>query len=53
MAQVSSISNQHSPTAKSVTLKISRFNPEHDESSGFMEFNVFYVEMDNCSRSNS
>jgi len=42
MAQVSSISNQHSPTAKSITLKISRFNPEHDESSGFMEFNVLY-----------
>ena len=42
MAQVSSISNKQSPTAKSITLKISRFNPEHDESSQFMEFNVQY-----------
>ena len=42
MAQVSSISNEQSPTAKSITLKISRFNPEHDESSQFMEFNVKY-----------
>ena len=42
MAQVSSISNEQSPTAKSITLKISRYNPEHDESSQFMEFNVQY-----------
>jgi len=42
MAQVSSISNKQSPTAKTITLKISRFNPEHDEASGFMEFNVQY-----------
>ena len=33
MAQVSSMSNGQSSTTKSVTLKISRFNPEHDESS--------------------
>ena len=37
MAQVSSIENS-SPTSKSITLRISRFNPETDDSSGFMEF---------------
>jgi succinate dehydrogenase / fumarate reductase iron-sulfur subunit len=42
MAQVSSISNEQSPTAKTIILKISRYNPEHDESSQFMEFNVQY-----------
>ncbi len=45
MAQVSSISNEQSPTAKSVTLKISRYNPEHDESSQFMEFPVKYDQL--------
>jgi hypothetical protein len=43
MAQVSSISNEQSPTAKTIILKISRYNPEHDESSQFMEFNVQYM----------
>ncbi len=42
MAQVSSISNEQSPTAKSITLKILRYNPKHDESSQFMEFDVQY-----------
>ena len=42
MAQVSSISNEQSPTAKPVVLKISRFNPEHDKSSKFMKFDVKY-----------
>ena len=36
------MSGEQSSTAKSITLKISRFNPEHDESSRFMEFNVNY-----------
>ena len=42
MAQVSNISNEQSQTAKTITLKISRYNPEHDESSGFMEFDIQY-----------
>ena len=41
MAQVNSISKATS-TAKSVLLRISRFNPEHDKSEGFMEFSVPY-----------
>ena len=45
MAQVS-IPNgqqqQRSPSAKSALLRISRFNPEHDDSARFMEFNVQY-----------
>ena len=44
MAQVSSIADEQTSTAisssQSITLKISRFNPEKDESSGFMEFSV-------------
>ena len=40
MAQVST--TEQSPTARSVTLRISRYNPEHEESDGFMEFNVMY-----------
>jgi len=44
MAQVSGIANEQTSTplspSKSVTLRISRFNPEHDESSGFMDFSV-------------
>ncbi len=44
MAQVSSIANEQTSTplssSTSITLRISRFNPEHDESSGFMEFSV-------------
>ena len=44
MAQVSSIADEQTSTAvsssHSITLRISRFNPEHDESSGFMEFSV-------------
>ena len=44
MAQVSSIADEQTSTpissAQSITLRISRFNPEVDESSGFMEFSV-------------
>ena len=44
MAQVSSIVDEQTSTpissAQSITLRISRFNPEVDESSGFMEFSV-------------
>ena len=44
MAQVSSIADEQTSTAvsssTSITLRISRFNPEKDESSGFMEFSV-------------
>jgi succinate dehydrogenase / fumarate reductase iron-sulfur subunit len=46
MAQVSGIANEQTSTpvssSKSITLKISRYNPEHDDSSKFMEFNVPY-----------
>ena len=43
MAQVSNIADeQTSSTSKSITLRISRYNPEHDDSSQFMEFNVKY-----------
>ena len=44
MAQVSNITNKQTSTLvsspKSITLRISRFNPEQDKSSGFMEFSV-------------
>ena len=44
MAQLSRIADEQTSTplssSKSITLRISRFNPEHDESSGFMEFSV-------------
>ena len=46
MAQVSSIADEQTSTplspSQSITLKISRFNPEHDDSSTFMEFSVPY-----------
>ena len=46
MAQVSSIVNEQTSTplssSKSITLRISRYNPKHDKSSGFMEFSVPY-----------
>ena len=46
MAQVSSIiDEQISPplsASKSILLRISKFNPELDESSKFMEFTVTY-----------
>ena len=46
MAQVSSIADEKTSThvspSKSVLLRISRYNPEHDDSSKFMEFNVPY-----------
>jgi succinate dehydrogenase / fumarate reductase iron-sulfur subunit len=46
MAQVSSITNEQSSTpvssSKSITLRIARYNPEHDDASGFMEFTVPY-----------
>lgn len=46
MAQLASIADEQTSTslssAKSVTLRISRFNPEHDESKSFMEFSVPY-----------
>ena len=48
MAQISSSvssqqqQEQQSPTAKPIVLKIARFNPEHDKSSRFMEFNLKY-----------
>ena len=46
MAQVSSIAEEQAPNplsaSKSVLLRISRFNPETDESNKFMEFSVPY-----------
>ncbi len=46
MAQVSSIADEQASTplssSKSITLKISRYNPEHDNSSVVMEFIVPY-----------
>ena len=46
MAQVSSIAEEQAPkplsASKSVLLRISRFNPETDESNKFMEFSVPY-----------
>ncbi|MGH1522151.1 MAG: succinate dehydrogenase/fumarate reductase iron-sulfur subunit, partial [Nitrosopumilus sp.] len=46
MAQVSSIADEQTSTplspSKSITLRIARFNPEHDESSSFMEFSIPY-----------
>ena len=46
MAQVSSIADEQVPTplstSKSILLRISRFNPESDDSPKFMEFNVSY-----------
>jgi succinate dehydrogenase / fumarate reductase iron-sulfur subunit len=46
MAQVSSIAEEQTSTplssSKSITLRISRYNPAYDEASGFMEFSVPY-----------
>ena len=46
MAQVSGIADEQTSTplssSKSVTLRISRYNPEHDDTSQFMEFTVPY-----------
>ncbi len=46
MAQVSSIADEQVSTplssAKSILLRISKFNPESDDSSKFMEFTVPY-----------
>jgi succinate dehydrogenase / fumarate reductase iron-sulfur subunit len=46
MAQVSSIADEQASTplssSKSITLRISRYNPKHDDSSIFMEFTVPY-----------
>jgi len=44
MVQISSIAEEQTSTplspSKSITLRISRYNPEHDASSMFMEFTV-------------
>jgi len=44
MTQVSSIAEQQTSTplssSKSVTLRIARFNPEHDSERKFMEFTI-------------
>jgi succinate dehydrogenase / fumarate reductase iron-sulfur subunit len=46
MAQVSSVADEQLPnalsTTKTILLRISRFNPESDDSNKFMEFNVSY-----------
>ena len=46
MAQVSSVADEQPPnplsTTKSILLRISRFNPEFDDSNKFMEFTVSY-----------
>ena len=46
MAQVSSIADEQTSTplssSKSITLKIARYNPEHEDSSKFMEFSIPY-----------
>ena len=46
MAQVSSTADEQAPNLltkpKSVLLRISRFNPESDDSSKFMEFSIPY-----------
>ena len=46
MAQVSSIAEEQTSTplspSKSITLRISRYNPKHDDSSIFTEFSVPY-----------
>ena len=46
MAQVPSIAEEQSSTplssSKTVTLRIARFNPKHDQERKFMEFNVPY-----------
>ena len=46
MAQVTSIAEEQTSTplssSKSITLRISRYNPKHDDSSTFMEFTVPY-----------
>ena len=46
MAQISGIAKEQTSTPlsspKTIILRISRYNPEHDESSRFMEFNVPY-----------
>jgi succinate dehydrogenase / fumarate reductase iron-sulfur subunit len=46
MAQISHIANEQTSTpissSKSITLRIARYNPEHDDSSKFMEFTIPY-----------
>ncbi len=42
MAQVSSIADKQTISSKSITLRISRYNPKYDNASGFMEFTVSY-----------
>jgi len=46
MAQVSRIADEQTSTpvssSKSITLRIARYNPEHDDSSKFMDFTVPY-----------
>jgi succinate dehydrogenase / fumarate reductase iron-sulfur subunit len=46
VTQASGIANEQTSTplssSKSITLRISRYNPEHDDSSKFMEFSVPY-----------
>ncbi len=46
MAQVTSIADEQTSThlspSRSITLRIARYNPEHDDSSRFMEFSVPY-----------
>jgi len=46
MAQVSSIADEQVPTplstSKSILLRISKFNPESDDSTKFMEFSISY-----------
>ena len=40
MAQVSSVAE--GKTSKPITLRIARYNPEHDSEKQFMEFNLQY-----------
>lgn len=44
MVQVSSIADEKSSTplssSKSITLKIAKYNPKHDDASGFVEFSI-------------
>jgi len=42
MAQVSSIVDEQTISPKSITLRISRYNPKHDDSSILMEYTVSY-----------
>jgi succinate dehydrogenase / fumarate reductase iron-sulfur subunit len=44
MAQIPLISEgvASSPSSKVITLRIARYNPEHDDSQKFMEFNISY-----------